>query len=262
MQTHLAPCSRGFKRSFTYLAGAGNHYNKEPQLEEGIPKFPSICSDNLWMEDDRVLDRKADMPNDFYSTKSFTDRLLEYFQSRTDTERAQPLFAYLAFTAPHWPLQAPRATIDKYKGMYDEGPEALRWNRLHALQKLGLVPEGIEPAPISAMGTRPWSELTAAERAKSSRAMECFAAMVDEIDQAIGRVLRYLRETDELDNTFIVFLSDNGAEGHILEAMPILRGVAITEVIARHYDNSIDNIGNANSCIWYGPRWASAATAP
>ena len=209
-----------------------------------------------------MLDRKADMPQDFYSTKTFTDKLLAYLDKRTATEREQPFFAYLAYTAPHWPLQAPQEVIRKYKGKYDQGPEALRWARLHALQRLGLVPQDVEPAPVTHMNTRPWDELTDAEKMKSARAMETFAAMVDQIDYHLGRVFDYLRASGELDNTFVVFLSDNGAEGHILEAMPILKGVSITEVIAKHYDNSLDNIGNHNSCVWYGPRWASAATAP
>ena len=262
MQKHVAPCSRGFQKNFTYLAAAGNHYNNEPQLDEGIPKFGSICSDNFYMEDDKFLDRKTDIPKDFYSTKTFTDRLLDFLDERNSNEREQPFFAYLPFTAPHWPLQAPQDVIKKYRGWYDEGPGALRWKRLAKLQELGLVPQGVEPAPVTDMNTRPWEALTDFEKRKSARAMETFAAMVDQIDFHLGRVFDYLRATGELDNTFILFMSDNGAEGHILEAMPIMKGVSITEVIKKYYDNSIDNIGNANSLVWYGPRWASAATAP
>ena len=103
--------------------------------------------------------------------------------------------------------------------------------------------------------------MSADEQALSARSMEVYAAMVDRMDHNIGRVIDYLAETGELDNTVVVFLSDNGAEGAILESLPILGG-AIAAEIEKNWDNSLDNAGAANSFIWYGPRWAQAATAP
>jgi arylsulfatase len=103
--------------------------------------------------------------------------------------------------------------------------------------------------------------MSADEQARSARSMEVYAAMVDRMDHNIGRVIDYLAETGELDNTVVVFLSDNGAEGAILESLPILGG-AIAAEIEKNWDNSLDNAGAANSFIWYGPRWAQAATAP
>ena len=91
--------------------------------------------------------------------------------------------------------------------------------------------------------------------------MEVYAAMVDRMDWNIGRVIDYLTETGELDDTVVIFMSDNGAEGAIVEAMPILGGL-IAAQIEKHCDNSLDNLGAPNSFIWYGPRWAQAATAP
>lgn len=92
--------------------------------------------------------------------------------------------------------------------------------------------------------------------------LQIFAAMVDLIDVNVGRVVDYLREIGELDNTFIVVMSDNGAEGQLLEAVPILAGHTLKDVIRKWYDNSFENLGNHNSFVWYGPQWASAATAP
>lgn len=87
--------------------------------------------------------------------------------------------------------------------------------------------------------------------------------MVDEIDQHLTRVIDYLQSTDELDNTFIVFMSDNGAEGTLLEAIPTMGGKAsFDNIINKYYDNTLANIGNANSWTWYGPRWACASMAP
>lgn len=259
MKREVAPCSRGFDKSFVYLAGAGNHSRNEPQLDGSIPRLPSLCGDGLYMEDDRFLDKSVDLPEDFYSTKSYTDRLIQYFEERSDEDKEKPFFAYLAYTAPHWPLQAPRGVIEKYRGFYDDGPEELRWRRLRALIKKGIVAPDVEPAPITGSGKawnempsldKDWVEMSSEERARSSRLMEVFAAMVDRIDFHIGRVVSYLDQSDELDNTFILFMSDNGAEGGLLEAYPILNGGTLADVVAKYYDNSLENLGQPDSFAW------------
>lgn len=292
LKKEIAPHARGFDKSFVYLPGAGNHYNNEPQLDSLASSFiiPALRSDNLWMRDGDILDRKNEehIPKDFYSTTNFTTELLTYLKQRNnesssspadgtisddqDGEKSEgeaqhdnkkPFFAYLAYTAPHWPLQAPRATIDKYTGVYSDGPHALRQQRLDALIARGLVPKDVEPAPMVGDETLPpWSSLSDEEKALSSRRMETYAAMVDLIDQNLARVVDYLEETGELDNTFILFMSDNGAEGKLLEALPVSRGMPLSKIVEEYYDNSMENIGNADSFVWYGPQWACAATAP
>jgi arylsulfatase A-like enzyme len=214
------------------------------------------------MENDRFLDRNTELPKPFYSTKVYTDKMLELFESRDETEREKPFLAYLAYTAPHWPLQAPQEDIDRYKGMYDDGPDALRLRRLKALKERGLVPEDVEPAPVIGEMLAEWGDMTTDEKAHSSRRMETYAAMVDLIDRNLSRVVSHLETTGELDNTFILFMSDNGAEGKLLEALPVMAGVPLVQAIKKFYDNSLSNIGKANSFVWYGPRWAAAATAP
>lgn len=114
MTKELAPCSRGFKKSFSFLPGSGNHYGYEPQLDANEIKIPCLNTDEHWMDGDKFIDRQKDLPSDFYSTKYFTDRLLDFFEKRTPDEKDQSFFAYLPFTAPHWPLQAPKEVIDQY----------------------------------------------------------------------------------------------------------------------------------------------------
>ena len=212
----------------------------------------------FWMKDDTFLDRTKDIPQDFYSTSSFTDKLIDYI-SQNDFSK-KPFFAYLAFTAPHWPLQAPREVIDKYRGWYDDGPGALRSKRLQRLVHMGIIPKDVEPAPVT---VEQWKTMSEMERAESARKMEVFAAMVDLIDQHIGRVIDTLEAKGELDNTFILFMSDNGAEGAMLEAIPLMGGASsVTQIINKYYDNSLDNMGASNSYIWYGPEWACASMAP
>ena len=110
----LAPCSRGFHKNFTFLPGSGNHHGYEPQLDDDDPLIHSMCTDGHWMEGDKVLDRKTELPPNFYSTVSFTDKMLGMLDGRTEEEKQKPFFAYLAYTAPHWPLQAPPEKIKKY----------------------------------------------------------------------------------------------------------------------------------------------------
>jgi arylsulfatase A-like enzyme len=242
-----APWARGFDRSFALLPAGASHYANVPG------DFLSAMS--RYTEDDQFVT----VDDDFYSSDFYADTLLRYFRERTDDD--QPFFAYLPFQAPHWPLQAPAETIAKYRGRYDDGPDALRETRLAALKRLGLCPPDVVAHPVVADGEPEWSDLTAEEQALSARTMEVYAAMVDRMDYNIGKVVDYLTETGELDNTVVIFLSDNGAEGAIVEAMPILGGLIAAE-IEKHWDNSLDNAGAANSFIWYGPRWAQAATAP
>lgn len=243
-----SPWARGFQRSFSLLPAGANHYNVHLDLG-------ARGAATAYMEDDRFVD---ELPDDFYSSDYFATRLLDFFAERTDS--TQPFFAYLPFTAPHYPLQAPAELVRKYRGVYAEGPAALRTQRLQQLQKLGLCPPGVAAHPPHAYGEQ-WEAMSEHERAVSMRCMEVYAAMVERMDWNIGRVVDYLRATGELDDTVVLFLSDNGAEGAIMEAIPIL-GPKMVEQIRKNYDNSLDNIGNANSFAWYGPLWAQAATAP
>lgn len=220
----------------------------------------------FYVEDDERIEPK-DLGAQFYSSTAFTDKLLQYFDERLNNEELsqKPFFAYLPYSAPHWPLQAPDEDIADYKGVYDEGPEALRQKRIKSLETLGLIPEGTVAHDVIALGSRtmskPWTDLSPAERRYSSRCMEVYAAMVQAMDTQIGRVLAHLRQSGELDNTFILFMSDNGAEGNLLESIPLIEQ-DIFDHIDQYYDNSVNNLGRYNSFAWYGPHWASAGTAP
>ncbi|RVX75076.1 hypothetical protein B0A52_01353 [Exophiala mesophila] len=254
-----SPSARGFEKSFVFLSGCHNHFNYEPHLEDPNHSVLNINAAKMWMHDSAFIDRTKDIPADFYSTTSYSQAIINQLKTR---DTSKPFFAYLAFTAPHWPLQAPQSVIAKYKGHYNDGPEALRTKRVTQLARLGLISPDVAVAPMC-HGPTEWSEMTEAERVESARKMEVFAAMVDLIDQNIGKVLDHLDATGELDNTFILFMSDNGAEGALLEAMPIMGGASkISSIIDKYFDNSLDNIGNADSYVWYGPAWATASMAP
>lgn len=125
----------------------------------------------------------------------------------------------------------------------------LRAERLAKLKELGIIPPDVKAHDVVAPEVSPWAEMSEYERACSSRAMETYAAMVECMDTAIGRVFERLKATGEWEDTLVVFMSDNGAEGAAIEAIPVL-GDNIREAVAKYYDNSIDNVGEWNSYTW------------
>ncbi|KAL1593142.1 hypothetical protein SLS60_010749 [Paraconiothyrium brasiliense] len=249
------PINRGFKKSFALLPGCANHYAYEPEYKdpESEPgKFFETATRALHAEDDHFMDR---LPPDFYSSDAYADKLMAYLDDRTEEEKARPFFAYLPFSAPHWPLQAPKEVCDKYRGMYEEGPEVLRQKRLTRLKELGMVDQDVKPHPVVFTDgkTEDWEEVPKEVRESSSRAMEVYAAMVDRMDWNIGRVIGHLKAMGEYENTFVLFMSDNGAEGASYEAMPIVEGGCRVPLIVKlptsaeetAADESIGMISNA-----------------
>ncbi|KAF4463191.1 arylsulfatase [Fusarium albosuccineum] len=256
------PSKRGFEKSFALLPGCSNHYGWEPEYDDPSTEpggFLEMSLRALHVEDDRYLNS---LPQPWYSSDSYAEKLINYLKERTPEYRDKPFFAYLPFSAPHWPLQAPVENMAKYKGIYADGPAKLRLARLQRLKELHLIAPDIEPHPVVALPAeqQEWDALDDETRQKSARAMETYAGMVDRMDWNIGRVLDFLKQEGEFDNTLIMFMSDNGAEGASYEALPIM-GEKIMANIAKYYDNSLDNIGRQNSFVWYGSRWAQAATA-
>lgn len=184
----------------------------------------------VYAEDDKHIP-PAELGEDFYFSKNFTDKLLEYLSDRDQSPdtKGSSFFAYLAYSTPHWPLQAPEQDIQDYRGVYDDGPEALRQKRLANLKKLGLIPDSAVPHDVVAIDgektlSKDWDTLTVEEKHFSARTMECFAGMVQNMDRQIGRILDYLTETDKLKDTVVLFMSDNGVEGLLLEAFPLIEG--------------------------------------
>jgi len=237
------PHGRGFEESFVLLQGGGSHWSDRK------PVFPSQTM--IYQHNGEPVES---LPEDFYSTRNYTDNVLEWMRKNQGDEK--PFFAYLAYTAPHDPLHAPREYIDKYKGMYDGGWDELREKRFQSLKDLGIVRKGVTPFP-RLESVEAWDKLTPEERETAARDMEVYAAMIDYLDGQIQRVFDYLKETGEYDNTMILFISDNGANGNRHDAYP-----GQTEEYLSSFDNSLENRGLPNSFIEPGPGWAQASMAP
>jgi arylsulfatase A-like enzyme len=237
------PHARGFDETFALLPGGGSHWSDMKPLSPPQTMVYSRNGGNV-----------ESLPEDFYSTTYYTDILLEFMdQNKSD---GKPFFAYLSYTAPHDPLHAPKTYIDKYRGKYDEGWDVLSEKRLKNLKELGIVPKSVKPFPRLA-SVKAWNEMPAEERAAASRDMEVYAAMIDYMDEQIARVFDYLKEIGEYDNTMIIFLSDNGANGHLPTAYPGQTGEYLDS-----FDNSLENRGQINSFIETGPGWTQASMAP
>lgn len=250
------PDKRGFEKSFALLPGAGNHYKYFPKNNDG--NYLNFLNP-LFEENGKKLNPDTDIPDDYYSTDYFTDKFIKFLNSNDRKER--PFFGLLTYTAPHWPYQAPESIIAKYKGVYDNGPEELRSERLNRAIKLGILPEGVEPHKVETQREKAWKDLTKQEKEIESKIMEIYAAMVEIMDKNIGRILDNVKELGEEDNTFVLFMSDNGAEGMMMEALATT-AERFQHFVGTYYNNDFENLGKKDSFVWYSDQWAQAATAP
>ncbi len=237
------PAARGFEKNFTMVPGGGSHYDMQ---EYWVTPRKARYNEN-------GTDLEA-LPEDFYSTKTFTDKAMEYIEA--DRADGQPFFAYVAYTAPHAPIQAPDEYIEKYMGRYDAGWDALREERFNRLKEMGLVPDYLEMPPrweeIPA-----WDELSPQDQQYEAKRMAIYAAMVDYIDFTVGRWVDYLKEIDAYENTIIVFISDNGADEHDNIGTG---NFSWTE--AEGYDNSYENVGRGTSFQSLAAGWAQVSATP
>lgn len=246
LTAETSPAARGFDRSFALLQGAHNHFGFDQDRAH-----VASGAQALYREDRRLVAA----PVGAYSSDHFTDRMIGFLDEVKGDGR--PVFAYLAFTAPHWPLQAKDRDIAKYRGRYAGGPEALRNRRLAKMRKLGIIPRSVHPYPYQ--GSR-WESLSAAERAIEQAKMEVYAAMVDNLDQNIGRLVNAVRRSRQIGNTLFIFMSDNGPDGGAFNQPVNANDPGKPVPIA--FDNSAANIGRPNSHVSYGHTWAQAGAVP
>ncbi len=231
----LWPLQRGFQKYYGTLAGATRFFH---------PIHPrGMMSGNRAIETPESTTDEA-----FYTTDAFTDNAIGFVDAHHHAgSQRQPLFLYLAFTAPHWPLQAFEDDIAKYRGNYQGGWEKLRRERYERQKQMGLIDANWALSKPQ-MNIPSWSSLSAEKRDEMDLKMSIYAAMIDRVDRNIGKLVDHLKSIDRFDNTLILFLSDNGgcAEGGLLGRGEFL------EIEKRNQDT-------ANS---YGEAWANASNTP
>jgi arylsulfatase len=232
------PASQGFEESVVLAEGGADNYEKKSYT-------PGYAAVHFYEGANKI-----DPPDDFYSTKFYTDKLIGYIDKNADDRK--PFFAYLAFQAVHQPHQAPENFIHRYDHTYDAGWSAIRDVRYQRQVELGIMPSGLD---LSAAGRPDWNALSAEEKKVASRRMAVYAGMVEYMDMSIGRIVDRLKEKGLLDNTVIVFLSDNGGESAELQKM-------FPAYYRQNFDLSYDRIGLKGSYSEYGPGWAGASMTP
>lgn len=202
----------------------------------------------------------------YYTTTAFADHAIRCLKEHAQKHAGQPFFSYLAFTVPHFPLQAPPEDIARYREHYLKGWDQTREERWQNLRKMGIVhcdlaprepafsPRYFKPEVLEILGPGecrfavPWASLSDQQKRYQADKMAIHAAMVDRMDREIGRVLDQVREMGEWGNTVVFFLSDNGADATLL-----VRGDGHDQAAAP---------GSAPSFLCLGPGWASAGNAP
>ncbi len=254
------PVQRGFEKFYGTIRGYGSFFDPA-----------SLCRQNSFIT---PVNDPEYQPKEFYYTDALTDHAVRYLRQHQEQTPGQPFFLYLAYTAAHWPMHALEKDIAKYRGKYDGGYEPIHRARLQKLEQLGLLPSGWKPGPLVA-------DWTAQTRKKwESRCMEVFAAMIDNMDQGIGRVVDELQRSGRLDDTVILYLNDNGACAEDMGRQPKVSPTQTHKPMAR--DELQDRIrlpmqtrdgrpvrngagvmpGPADTYVAYGPNWANVSNTP
>lgn len=220
------PLQRGFEHFYGILSGASSYL--QPNGDRGL----TLDNSNL----------PAPQPP-YYTTDAFTDHAIQFIDNQTDEK---PFFLYLAFNAPHWPLHAKDKDIEKFIGKYECGWEAIQERRHKKMIELGIVDPNWE---VAEWESRHWNELTENEQHNSALRMSVYAAQIYALDYNIGKLINHLEEKGILDNTLIVFLSDNGA---------------CAEPYSETGSGSIEDINNPK-LVWrpsYGLPWSQVSNTP
>lgn len=220
------PLQRGFDRFYGHLAGTSDFF---------APANLHAGNQPITGQGER-----------YYITDAISDQAIRFLSEHQDRNKDQPFFLYLAYNAPHFPLQCMPEEYEKYQGRFMAGWDALREQRLQKQKKMGLVPDNtiLSPRPREVPA---WDSLSKKKQKEMDAIMATYAGMIDRVDQNVGKLIHFLEETDELDNTVLFFLSDNGGEA---ESPPL--GIFEYEKLGKYGSG-----GNK-----YGKGWATLSNTP
>jgi arylsulfatase len=250
--TDTWPMQRGFDAFYGTIIGAGSFYDP-----------------NTLTRGNENVEHEAKEDPAFFYTDAISDQAVDYLRAHQRDHAGTPFFAYVAYTAPHWPLHAHDEDIAKYKGRFDAGWDALREERLDKLIASGILREHWKLSPRDPTQP-PWTK--AEHKAWLARCMEVYAAQVDRMDQGIGRIVKALEETGQLEDTVVIFLADNGA---CAEDIP--EDVTVDELVHKlmiakshtragekvHFGNDPGRMpGPENTYQSYGTAWANLSNTP
>lgn len=226
------PNQRGFDKYYGLISGGMNYFDISKSKRKGLKR--------VFSKDGELFDPPT---TDFYVTDAFTDEALMFLNDHDDS----PFFMYMAYNAPHWPLHAKPKDIEKYKGKYLNGWKDLRKERYKKQIEMGLINPEWE---LSQQDPRAMDWEDVKDKEKLDLKMAIYAAQIESMDENIGRILKKLREMNQLDNTLIIFLSDNG-------------GSAETGALGFDARGGWDGkLGTKDSYSSYGRSWSNASNTP
>jgi len=254
------PHKWGFDRSYGIYTGGANHWNDGVfHVDLNDPEqLAAVNAGKIPQEPYYENGKQVQRPIGVFSDTLWTNKLMEYLEE--GRKNGKPFFAYVAYTTPHAPLQAPDFLIGKYADHYYElGYEGLKRARFEAQKRHGIVPEDAPyPGDIDNALLTSWNDLTEEQKRREARMMAVYSAMMESQDYHIGILLNYLHEIGELDNTLIVYLSDNGPEG--LSDRGELSSREFTAWVNKNFSQAFEDIGRGNSYAFIGTDWADAST--
>lgn len=250
----MRPIDRGFEDYYGVLSGACNFF--DPSIPDPL-FYGNNGANRPFAHNDKIL---TEFPADFYTTDAFSTHAVERIQHAQKS--GTPFFINLCYTAPHFPLHAPAEDIKRYRGKYSDGYRALRERRYQRQIELGIVDPAVTPMLDADEKTSDfrydydiprWEDLDEATRAGEARRMEVYAAMVDRMDQGIGRVLAALEASGQMENTLVIFISDNGG----CASLPSADNMAAYDAFNRDVP-----IGEKDGYEFVGPAWGWAQNTP
>jgi arylsulfatase/uncharacterized sulfatase len=238
------PSQRGFERTVALMDSGADNWEQRPYLP--------IYDDANWYADGE----RFELPDDFYSSRFLIDKTIEFIDGNLGD--GKPFFAYVPFQAVHMPVQAPQEYIDRYMGVYDEGWDVLRRERHDRAVALGILAGAV---PMTRMSTTTdWDALSPERRKYEAKRMAVYAAMIEAMDANIARLVTYLDEQGELENTIFIFTSDNGAEGS--GARDLTSGAGARTPASLGYNTDYETLGLKGSYNSINPGFTSAAVSP
>jgi arylsulfatase A-like enzyme len=250
------PTGRGFERYYGFLGGETNQW------------YPDIVYDNHPMEQ---LYTPAE---GYHLSKDLVDRSIQFIRDAKQIAPEKPFFMYLAFGAGHAPHHVWKEWADKYKGKFDMGYEKYREMILDRMKKMGILPENTDLPPINPLGTeiineqmdytKPWDSLSEDEKRLFSRMAEVYAGFLSYTDNELGRLIDYLEETGEINNTLTLVVSDNGASGEGGPVGSVNENLMFNSLPDDLQQNlrMIDELGGPKTFNHYPNGWAMAFNTP
>ena len=244
MDPHKRPSRRGFARTMAMMDSGADNWEQRPYI--------ALYDQANWFADGE----RFTLPEDFYSSRFLVDKMIEFIDSNLPD--GKPFFGYLPFMAVHSPVQAPQQYIDRYMDLYDSGWDALRQQRMKRAADLGIVPE--DTPMVRMTTTDEWDALGEEQRRYQAKRMAVYAGMIEAMDAHIGRLIEFLKQRGQYDNTVFIFTSDNGSEASGPADPRTFPKRLIPENLG--YNLDYDNLGLKGSYSTLGPSFASASASP